>query len=98
DVILQLCEQCLHLSPSPLRDRELRRSCPGLGTLPCRFTSVDGDRPILASRTAALLRALATTLRRRIINMGMVALIDSVVFQDFSFRADIAVLLRHVGE
>jgi len=30
--------------------------------------------------------------------MGMVALIDSVVFQDFAFRTDIAVLLRHVSE
>src|SRR5215475_12249933 len=30
--------------------------------------------------------------------MGVVALIDSVVFQDFSFGADKAVLLRHVSE
>ena len=30
--------------------------------------------------------------------MCVVAFIDSVVFQDFAFRADVAVLLRHVGE
>jgi hypothetical protein len=30
--------------------------------------------------------------------MCVVALIDSGVFQDFAFRADITVLLRHVGE
>src|SRR5580765_8912243 len=67
-------------------------------TLPCLFTSVDGDRPILASRTATLLGALATALRCREINMCVVPLIDSGVFQDFAFRADITVLLGHVGE
>jgi hypothetical protein len=50
---------------------------------------MDGDRPILTSRTAALLGALATALRRREVNMGVVALIDSGAFQDFAFRADI---------
>jgi hypothetical protein len=30
--------------------------------------------------------------------MCVIALVDSGVFQDFAFRADIAVLLRHVGE
>jgi hypothetical protein len=73
-------------------------SRPGLGTLPCLFTSVDGDSPILASRTAALLGTLAAALGRREINIGVVAFIDSGVFQDLPFRADIAVLLRHVDE
>ena len=59
---------------------------------------MDGDRPILASRTATLLGALATALRCREINMCVVVLIDSGVFQDLAFRADITVLLRHVGE
>jgi len=59
---------------------------------------MDGDRPILASRAAALLRALATAFHRRIINGRAVARIDSDVLQDFAFRADIAVLLGYVGE
>src|SRR5579863_7152849 len=69
-----------------------------MGTLPRLFTSVDGDRPILASRAATLLRALATALRCREVDMCVVVLIDSGVFQNFAFRADITVLLRHVGE
>ena len=69
-----------------------------MGTLPCLFTSVDGDRPILASRTATLLGALATALRCREINMCVVVLVNSGVLQNFAFRADITVLLRHVGE
>ena len=76
----------------------MRASGPGPGTLPCLFTSVDLDHPILASRAVALLGAVATALRRRIIKMGVVALMDADVFQDFAFRADIAVLRRHVGE
>ena len=66
--------------------------------LPCLFTSVDGDSPILASRAAALLGALATALGRREVNMCVVALIDSGVFQDFAFRTDITVLLGNIGE
>src|SRR6266568_8153302 len=98
DVILQLCEQCFHFPPSPLRDRE--RGClgQGVGTLPRRLTSMDGKGPILASRAAALLRALATALHRRIINVGAVARIDSDVLQDFAFGTEIAVLLGYVGE
>src|SRR5437773_451578 len=49
--------------------------------------------PILASRAAVLLRALATALHRRIIKVGAVARIDSDVLQDFAFGAEIAVLL-----
>ena len=40
-----------------------------MGTLPRWLTSMDGDRPILASRAAVLLRALATALHRRVINV-----------------------------
>src|SRR5436190_17825344 len=67
-------------------------------SLPRRLAGVDGKGPILASRAAALLRALATALHRRIINVGAVARIDSGVLQDFAFRAEIAVLLGYVGE
>jgi len=67
-------------------------------TLPRGLTSMDGKGPILASRAAALLGALATALHRRIINVCAVARIDSDVLQDFAFRADIAVLLGYVGE
>src|SRR6266853_950591 len=96
DVILQLCEECFHFPPSPLRDRE--RGClgQGVGTLPRRLAGVDGKGPILASRAAALLRALATALHRRIINVCAGARINSDVLQDFAFRADIAVLFGYV--
>jgi len=70
----------------------------GVGTLLRWLTSMDGDRPILASRATALLRALTTALRRRIINMGVLALIDSGIFQNFAFGAEIAILLGHVSE
>src|SRR5215467_6267013 len=66
--------------------------------LPCLFTSMDLDHPKLTSRAAALLRAVTTTLWRRIIKMGVVARMDSHIFQWFAFRTYVAVLLRHVGE
>ena len=69
-----------------------------MGTLPRGLTGMDGKGPILASRAAALLRAVATALHRRVINVSAVARIDADVLQEFAFRAEIAVLLGHVGE
>src|SRR5262249_15390391 len=79
---LNFADRCSHFRPAPCEIGNSACSGPGLGRLPCLFTSVDGDRSILAARTAALLRALATTLGRPIIKMGVVAFIDSVAFQD----------------
>jgi hypothetical protein len=56
-----------------------------------------GNRSILASRAPALLRAITTALRRRVINVRAVAGIDSDVLQGFAFQADIAVLLFSGG-
>ena len=80
-----------------MRDREGWCLGHGVGTLPRGLTSVDGKGPILASRAAALLRAVATALHRRVIDVSAVALIDADVFQEFAFRAEIAVLLGHIG-
>ena len=66
--------------------------------LPRWLAGVDGKGPKLASRAAALLRALTTALHRRIIKVSAVARIDSDVFQRLAFWADIAVLFGHVGE
>ena len=81
-----------------MRDRERWCLGQGVGTLPRWFTGVDGQRPILASRVAALLRTVATALRRRVINVSAVALIDAGVFQEFAFWAEIAILFGHVGK
>src|SRR5215469_8655249 len=69
-----------------------------MGTLPRWLTGMDGDRPILASRAAALLRAVATALLCRVINVSAIAWIDAHVFQGLALRADIAVLLGQVSE
>ena len=69
-----------------------------MGTLPRWLAGVDGQGPILASRAAALLRAVATALHRREINVSAVALVDTGVFQEFALRAEIAILLGHVAE
>ena len=81
-----------------MRDRERWGLGEGMGTLPRWLADVDGKGPILAARAAALLRAVATALHRRIIKVSAVERIDSDVLQDFAFRADIAVLLGYVSE
>jgi hypothetical protein len=73
DVILQLCEECFHSPPSPLRDRERWALGYGMGSLPRWLTSTDGDTSKLSSRAVALLRAVATAFRRQIIKMDAVA-------------------------
>ena len=92
DVILQFCEERLHFPPSPLRDRERWGLGEGMGTLPRWLADVDGKGPILAARAAALLRAVATALHRRIIKVSAVERIDPDVLQEFALRADITVL------
>ena len=66
-----------------------------MGTLPSWLASVDPYALMLASRAAALLRAVATALRHRIIKVSTVARIDADVFQRLAFWADVAVLLGH---
>jgi len=73
---------------SPLR-------CAGLNRLEVEDESSLRER---SSDPLGLESCAATAFRRREVNMCVVALIDSGVFQDFAFRADISVLLRHVGE
>src|SRR5262249_55533491 len=70
----------------------------GVGTLPRCLAGMDSKGPKLASRAAALLRALATALHCRIIKVSAVSRADADVFQRLAFWADIAVLLGQVGE
>ena len=81
-----------------MRDRERWGLGEGMGTLPRWLADVDGKGPILAARAAALLRAFATALDRRIIKVSAVERIDPDVLQEFALRAEIAVLLGQVGE
>src|SRR5579862_1342291 len=60
-------------------------SQPGRGHAAVPLHKCGWRSPTLASRTATLLGALATALRCREINMSVVVLIDSGVFQDFAF-------------
>jgi len=53
----------------------------GVGTLPRGLAGVEGKGPILASRASALLRAVATALHRRAINVSAVARIDAMLHE-----------------
>src|ERR1035437_6381729 len=65
---------------------------------PSWFVDMDRDLSIAACGAQSFLRAVAATFSRGLIKVHSVARVNSDIGQLFTFRAGIAVAVRHVGE